>query len=324
MCTSVSFKTSAHYFGRNLDIDYNYNEAVTVTPRNFCFRFKFLPDIHSHYAIIGMSTVIDGYPLYYDATNEQGLSIAGLSFEGNAFYNSEQEGKINVASFELIPFILCKCEKVSDAERLLKNINITNTNFSDLYPATELHWMISDRNRTITVEQTVLGLKVYKNPVGILTNNPPFDIQMFNLNNFLSLSNKTPENLFSQKLDLQVYSRGMGAIGLPGDLSSVSRFVRAVFTLHNSVCDNYEFTSVNQFFHILDSVSQKRGLVLLDNKKYEITVYSSCTNTDEGIYYYKTYDNSAVNFVDMKKENLNGTKLAVYPLKTEPQFFAQN
>ena len=158
------------------------------------------------------------------------------------------------------------------------------------------------------------GIKIYDNPVGVLTNNPPFDKQLFALNNYMNLSNKSPKNSFAQNLELQQYSRGMGAIGLPGDLSSQSRFVRVAFVKMNSVSGEDENESVSQFFHILNSVDQQRGCCQLDDGKYEITIYTSCCNATKGIYYYTTYDNHQITAIDMYKENLDGESLIRYPL----------
>ena len=147
---------------------------------------------------------------------------------------------------------------------------------------------------------------------------------MFNLNNYMHLSAKSPENNFSKDLNLTTYSRGMGAIGLPGDLSSQSRFVRVAFTKMNSISGDGEMESVSQFFHILNSVDQQRGCCELDDGKYEITLYTSCCNTDKGIYYYTTYNNHQITAVDMHKENLEGNELVRYPLITEEQIKTQN
>ena len=91
-------------------------------------------------------------------------------------------------------------------------------------------------------------MKVYDNPVGVLTNNPPFDYQMFNLNNYMHLAVANHPNTFSDELVLNPYSRGMGGMGLPGDLSSQSRFVRVSFVKMNSLSGDSEEESVSQFF----------------------------------------------------------------------------
>lgn len=320
MCTAISYKTKTHYFGRNLDMEFSYEESVVIMPQNFPFLFRYAERPAKCLSLIGTAIIRDNIPLFYDATNEKGLSMAGLSFKGNAVFTDLCEDKTNIAPFELIPWILTQCENVNEARELIEKTNIAHIDFSKQLPVAELHWLISDEKESIVLECTKDGTMLYNNPTGVLTNNPPFPIQLFSLNNYMSLSNQPPVNTLCQSIGLDEYSRGMGAIGLPGDLSSSSRFVRAVFHKTNSVYQNSENKRVNQFFHILSSVSQLRGAVQLKGGKYEYTVYSSCCNTKKGIYYYTTYDNSSISAVDMRKENLKGDTLYVYPMITEKQF----
>lgn len=91
---------------------------------------------------------------------------------------------------------------------------------------------------------------------------------------YAHLSPKPPENRFAPALDLEAYSRGMGALGLPGDLSSQSRFVRAAFTRMNSVSGEGEGESISQLFHILGAVAQQRGCCVPENGRYELTLYT--------------------------------------------------
>ena len=286
MCTAATYKTKDFYFGRTLDYEFSYGDEITITPRNYEIKFRHQKAIKNHYAIIGMAYVTENYPLYYDAINEKGLCIAGLNFVGNAHYNEQVESNDNIAQFEFIPWILSQ--------------------------------------ESITVESVKEGIKIYNNPVGVLTNNPPFDKQMFELNNYMNLSPKSPQNKFAKSLDLQTYSRGMGAIGLPGDLSSQSRFVRVAFVKMNSLSGDTEKESVSQFFHILNSVDQQRGCCELDDGKFEITIYTSCCNATKGIYYYTTYDNHQIAGIDMHKENLDSAELIRYELIKDEQIKIQN
>ena len=324
MCTAATYKTKDFYFGRTLDYEMSYKEEITITPRNYELKFIDEKNLKTHYAIIGMAYVERDYPLYYDAINEKGLGIAGLNFVGNAQYKEKQKEKTNIAQFELIPWILGQCQTVEEAQKLIENINITNISFSPELPVAQLHWIIADKEKAITVEAVKDGIKVYDNPVGILTNNPPFQEQLFALNNYRNISAKTTESQFAPKLDLKEYSRGMGAIGLPGDLSSQSRFVRATFVKMNSLSAESEKESVSQFFHILNSVDQQRGCCDLGNGKYEITIYTSCCNATKGIYYYTTYDNHQITAIDMNKENLDVQELIRYKLIKEEQIKFQN
>lgn len=324
MCTAATYKTKDFYMGRTLDYEFSYGEEITITPRNYPFKFRYTGEDSSHYAIIGMAHVTDDYPLYYDAVNEKGLGMAGLNFVGNAVYGEPVDGSKNVAQFEFIPWILSKCGNLDEARKALSTLNLVGTPYSDNFPAAKLHWIIADKSGAITVESVAEGLKIYDNPVGVLTNNPPFDRQMFMLNNYMHLSPKQPENMSPENVGLETYSRGMGALGLPGDLSSASRFVRTAFVKTNSISGEGENDSVGQFFHILGSVDQQRGCCEVAEGKYEITIYTSCWNADKGIYYYTTYTNHQITAVDMNRENLDGTSLVRYRMIQEENILSQN
>ncbi len=323
MCTAVTYKTKDRYFGRNLDYEYSYSETVTITPRNYPFSFRCAGKRETHFAMIGMAFVQSGYPLYYDAVNEKGLWMAGLNFPGNAFYPEKDDAKTNVAPFELIPYLLSFCQNVAEARAALKDLVIFRENFSDALPCSPLHWIVADGEECLVVEPMKDGLRIYENPVGILTNNPPFEFHLTNLSNYLNLTREEPKSRFSSSFELRPYSRGMGAIGLPGDLSSASRFVKAAFTKLNSVSGESEVESVSQFFHILSSVEQQMGCCRVE-KGFEHTIYSACCNADRGIYYYTTYRNSRIVGVDLHREDLDAADLVSYPLLGQEEFFLQN
>ncbi len=325
MCTAITYHTKDHYFGRNLDLEYSYEEQVVITPRRYEFTFRQAGTMLNHYAMIGMAYVQEGYPLYYEATNEKGLSMAGLNFPENAYYGEVIPGKDNVAPFEFIPWILGQCATISDVKCLLEYVQIANIAFSEALPPSPLHWMVADKESAITIEAVKEGIKVYENIIGVLTNNPTFDYHMMNLNNYMNLSNQTPMNRFAQGVQLTEYSRGMGALGLPGDLSSASRFVRMAFNKLNSVVEeDTEEASVGQFFHLLDSVAMTTGALQMPSGLYDKTVYSCCCNVDRGIYYYTTYENRQICAVDMHKEDLEGTEIAAYPLLKSQNVYMQN
>ena len=327
MCTAATYQTKNFYFGRTLDYEFGYGEEVTITPRRYPFDRRHGEGFITRYALIGMAYVAGTYPLYYDAVNEKGLGMAGLNFVGNAVYPdaaSVSEEKEAITQFELIPWILGQCSSVKEARSLLESLRIVNTSFSPQLPSSQLHWILADKQEAITVESVKEGLKIYENPVGVLTNNPPFDVQMFLLNQYQRLSPAQPHNDFCKELNLELYSRGMGALGLPGDLSSPSRFVRAAFTKLNSISGDSEAESVSQFFHILGSVDQPRGCCEVTPGRYEITLYTSCANADRGIYYYTTYDNHQITAVDIHQENLEASVLIRYPLIRQEQIHLQN
>lgn len=329
MCTAISFHANRHYFGRNLDLEYHYQEEVTITPRNYPFAFRMASPQPTHYAMIGTAYVTNGYPLYYDATNEMGLSVAALNFPGNCVYLDPISGKDNITPFEFIPRILGLCGSLAEAKVLLSGMNLVNIPFCSTLPLSPLHFMISDADASIVVEPTIDGLKIYDNPAQVLTNNPPFGCQLFSLNNYAHLSPYQPTTTpFNAHMSL--YSRGMGGLGLPGDYSSNSRFIRAAFvkdcseSFYKKMAEGSgpaltNLTSLSQFFHILLSVSTPRGCVAVEGGNFQHTIYSSCCDTKQGIYYFITYDNLQIHAVDMHKAPLDHQELFRYPLIYEPQ-----
>ena len=324
MCTALTFHAGDFYFGRTLDYEQDFLEEVTVTPRKFPLHFRHWGTLEEHYAILGMARVEEGYPLYFDGINERGLAMAGLNFVGNAVYGKPREGKDNIAQFEFLPWVLAQCATVREVKMLLSRLNLTNTAFNAQLPPAQLHWIIADREEAITLEAVAAGLRVYDNPVGVLTNNPPFDQQLFRLNDFLHLSPEQPENRFSDRIALKPYSRGMGALGLPGDLSSQSRFIRVAFVKLNSVSGDTQREHVSQFFHILGSVEQVRGCCRVGEGQYEKTIYTSCCNADQGIYYYTTYENRQISAVHLHHTDLNSHMLSRFPLNRGERILDQN
>ena len=235
--------------------------------------------------------------------------MAGLNFPGNAYYQKPEGRGMELASFEIIAWILGNYSTVAEVKNDLEKMKIVDLAFSEKMPPAPLHWMLADREQCLVLEAVQEGLKIYENPFGVLTNNPPFEYHRLNMNNYMNLSAKSPENRFCDKLSLKPYAQGMGAAGLPGDASSAARFVRAAFLKWNSVSPQDEKSNVSQFFHILDGVSMVRGSVITEAGTYDITTYSCCINTRTGVYYYKTYDDSRIRKVEMQETDLEGAEL---------------
>ena len=314
MCTAISCRLGGHYFGRNLDLERGYGECVVITPRNFPHSFRFAAPLARCYAMIGTAAVAQNIPLYFEATNERGLSIAGLNFPQSAVYAARGQGERAIAPFELIPYLLSGCSSVAEAKKALDGVKIVQESFSDTLPVTPLHWILADPKECVTLECSAEGTRLYDNPFGVLTNEPPFPFHAANVNRYMSLHEGLAANRLSPDLPLINHSLGLGAVGLPGDFSSASRFVRAVFVKEKSVCDGSEAASVAQFFHILRAVAMPRGCVLTATGEYEYTRYTSCCNTDTGVYYYTTYDNLSVRQVPLRGADLDGCRLSIYPM----------
>lgn len=312
MCTAIAFLNKSLYFGRNMDIEYDFGQKIVIMPDEFPLATKCSGTLLKHYAVIGIARVEEGYPLYAEAYNEKGLCMAGLNFPFNAVYaDKESEGKIMLAPYELIPYVLGKCADIGEARDLISRSEIINRPYKPSLPVAPLHWMVSDKNGSFVVERTSRGLEIFDNPCGVMTNNPPFDSQIINLEKIKGLYVKNPAGYFGKAEPEENYCAGAGALGLPGDYSSASRFVKAVFLKDNSVCGESAESCVSQVLHILDAVAMPRGSVVTDEGKLDVTTYSCCIDAERGVYYYKTYDGFAVKKSEMTEELKRGCLLAV-------------
>ncbi len=304
------------YFGRTLDLDRSYGERLFLAQGRFPLKFQTMGTLFHHHPILGMAVTAEGLPLYYDATNNWGLSMAGLNFPGNARYLPVEPEKDNVSAFELIPWVLGQCATVAEARQLLQRVNLANLPLREDIPLAPLHWLIADSSGAIVAEPMKQGLRIYDNPTGVLTNNPPFPYQLFQLNNYRGLSPQTPESTFSPEAELRVYSQGLGGLGLPGDASSMSRFVRMAFHAGNAAWSDDTALDMQQVFHLLDSVAMVKGCCKTESGTDDYTVYSACLH--KGCYAYTTWENRKIQAIRMEEEDLEGENLLEFPLFREP------
>ncbi len=320
MCTAIARNRGRFYFGRNMDYDKSFGEQVVISPRSFPFSFCREETCMKHYAIIGMAAVLDGYPLYADAVNEKGLGMAGLQFADNAYYkNEEVAGHYRVSPYELIPWVLSRCSNVEEARTILSKTTLIDVPFRKDTPLAPLHWQIADKHGAIVLEATKSGIHLYENPTGVLSNNPPFPFHMKNLCQYANLSVKPPKTAFSEAMGLAPFASGLGAFGLPGDYSSASRFVKAVFLSENLVQHEETAENITEFFHLLASVSPVAGSVLSEDGAIHMTTYACCMDAERGIYYYHTHFNHQITAVNMHAVNLDDTRLVIFPLKKKEQ-----
>lgn len=309
MCTAVWISAPQHLFGRTLDYEAAFGQEVVVTPRAFALPFRKIGTKAKHYALVGMACVADSYPLYFDGMNEKGVCMAGLNFPDNAVYFPCKSGADNIAPFELIPWILSQCDSVQAAREKLGRLNLCDIPFHEKLPLSPLHWLLADRAQAVVLEQTAHGLQVHDNPVGVLTNNPPFLSQMLHLQNYAALSSTQPDGDFGARFGFRAYSRGMGALGLPGDFSSASRFVRAAFMRAYCDCTGTPEQAMIRFFRLMHTVEVPRGCVRLADGRAVYTHYTCCCDGARGVYAYTTDTDYKIRTVDMQRCDLDGVRL---------------
>ena len=317
MCTGLALETKdgLHLFGRNMDIEYSFNQSIIFIPRNFkCVNKSNKKELTTKYAVLGMGTIFDDYPTFADGMNEKGLGCAGLNFPVYVSYSKEDiEGKTNIPVYNFLLWVLANFSSVEEVKEALKNANIVDIPISKNIPNTTLHWMISDiSGKSIVVEQTKEKLNVFDNNIGVLTNSPTFDWHVANLNQYVSLRyNQVPEFKLGDQ-SLTALGQGTGLVGLPGDFTPASRFVRVAFLRDAMIKNDKDSIDLIEFFHILNNVAMVRGSTRTIEEKSDLTQYTSCMCLEKGIYYYNTYENNQINAIDMNKENLDGNEIKTY------------
>ena len=296
MCTAVCLRGKDCFFGRTLDLAVTYGEEVVVTPRRA--RLWGIPE-ESHHAIIGVAHVEGAQALYYDAVNECGLACAALRFPRYAVYAPWREG--GVPSFALLPWVLGRAATLAEARVLLQGVRITDEAAAPHLPATPLHWILADKTGVVTVESRETGLEILENPLGVLTNAPPFLHQCSFAERYVHLS---------------PYPQGeagdTGTVGLPGDFGSLSRFARAAYVAKHTV--RGENTAPSDFFHLMEAVSLPRGAVLTAQGQPVCTQYTSLADTARGIYYFTTYANRRIRAVSLENKPLDGDEILRYTM----------
>lgn len=286
MCTAILWN---HYFGRTLDYELSFGEQLVLVPRRMPLSFCRQPPLKSHYAILGMASVQQGTPLFFDGMNEKGLAMAGLQFADYAAYSKDG----GIAPFELIPWVLGQCADLTQARQLLRGQELCDVSFSEDLPNAPLHWMIADGSGAILLEPMAEGLRCYQAAEGVLTNSPPYPYHKLRYEELQHLS-----------ADSSSPRRGIQAIGLPGDYSSGSRFVRAAF-----IRAHLRGEGADAFFSMTDNISVPRGCVrLLQGDAF--TRYTCCCDLQRGIYSYTTHTNRALRSCSFAEGALDGEQIS--------------
>jgi len=291
MCTAIYFKKYKHYFGRTLDLEYNYNEKIIYVPRNFNLLYRYNKSNNNHYSFFGIGIIENNYPLLYDGCNEKGLCIAGLNLPKSTTYNNYLSNKINICSFEIIPYILSNCENCNEAKQLLSKINVTNDSFNNRYAVAKLHFMISDKNNCFVLEIINKSINIIDNPCNVLTNEPNF---MFHLDNIKHYENINNELINDYK--------GSQMIGLPGDNLSKSRFIKAYY---NQKYYLYDENNISELFNIFNNLFELNGLCKINNNQYYKTIYIVIYNMDDNCLYLKTYKNNEIFCINLFNNQTN-------------------
>lgn len=305
MCTAIRI---GDCFGRNLDLDYSFNQNVIFIPAKFNIKYNYVTDNISPNKVLGMGIVIDNYPLLSDGFNQFGLAGAGLNFPNNAKFFPYDKHKINISPYELLPYILRNFKSVKEVKSYLNKVNFLDKSFSNTLPLAPLHYIFADKNESIVVESSYKGLVIYDNQFDVLTNNPDFEYHKNNANRYLNLTNQYPTNKIPN-LKLEADSVGFGSMGLLGDYSSSSRFIKAFYLAKFVNLPKEDSKKIATFINCLTSLSFIQGVCKSVKGEFERTLYSSCMDLTNLTYSYKTECGLSIHSINMDEPSLDSLKI---------------
>lgn len=316
MCTSLTLASSqGHYFlARTMDFDFELQGKPTYIPRHYQFNSDLGHTYTAQYGFLGTGRNIGEYILI-DGVNEHGLSGAALYFNESVYQTSENAapGQVNLASHEVLNWILGNCRNINDLVEQLPRLNIVGAKNHLLQIVVPLHWIITDQTgHCVVLEARADGLKLLENPVGVMTNSPEFEWHLKNLSNYNHLQPEPHQQRQYGALKVKDFGPGAGALGLPGDYSSPSRFVRASFLRNYTVQQENDQATLNAMIHLLNNVDIVKGVKVMANGVVEYTQYRAYYSLSTHTYYIQPYQD----------QNLYEVKLTEALLQeTQPQSF---
>lgn len=321
MCTSIKIESLENnvYIGRTLEDVFNLEYAFVTFPKGY-ESLQGLEPWTLKYSIIGMG--ITGGDAVIDGINEHGLMVAALNFRGCNEYATVEEihdsGKFPLYPEQVATWILGNCKNLSDVKEEVSKIAIANLSVGDTYKSqpNPLHFIIQDKlGETLVVEPNKkLELEIYNNPIGILTNSPNFPWHIENLRNYTMISDTNAPDAQIEDYLIKSNGKGTGLRLMPGDSSSVSRFVRASYFKMFTKKTNDD-NAINTLFHMFSSFDIPKGLIKLTDNELQHTQYTIVYDLDKLCCYAKLYNDLHVRYFKFHENDLQKNRATFYPLK---------
>jgi choloylglycine hydrolase len=329
-CTGITIKPrdGSVIFARTLEFAVDLRSDVIVVPRGRAFVGAApgdLPGLRwtTRYGFVGANAF--GLPVAVDGLNEKGLHVGLFYFPGFATYqkvDATEAGKA-LAPWELGAFLLGTCADVKEAVTAAEGVRVGAVVQKDMGFVPGVHYVVTDSGGGGVVLEHVGGqLKVHRNPLGVMSNSPTFDWHMINLSNYVNLSVTNVPKLDLAGVELQGLGQGSGMLGLPGDFTPPSRFVRAVAFSKSALPVDTAREGVLQAFHILNQFDIPKGAARgTDHGKpaADYTLWTSAADLKNRRYYVRTYENSRIRMVDLKALDLDAGAIRTISLKGEEQ-----
>lgn len=327
MCTSITLQSQQGeiFFGRTMDFSHDIQPELYIVPKNYVWNDALnLNLITNCYSFIGIGQELDGIMGFFDGVNEKGFAAAALYFAGYAQYNKLSPFLTTqpIASFDFLHYILGRCASIPDLRIVLSNISIIGMPDPITQTIAPLHWIAVDQaGQCIVIEQTRNGLRIFDNPIGVLTNSPDFPWHMTNLRNYTEVSPYQTEEITWENITLTPFGQAGGTTLLPGGYISPERFIRTAYLKTHIPTPKSDNEAIVSCFHIMESVSIPRGAVISARNTYDYTKYTAFINTKTCEYYFKTYDNLQIFKAGQFKKHKKLTQPLSLGKLTRPMFF---
>lgn len=329
-CTGITIKPKdgSIIFARTLEFAADIQSNIIVVPRGQAYvgstsagkpglRWK------TQYGIVGANAF--AMPVILDGLNEKGLDVALFYFPGFARYQTvkaEDVGK-SLAPWELGVYLLGTCADVKQAVAAAKNVLVGEVVQKNMGIVPPVHYIVTDATGNCAVLEYIDGqLKVFANPLGVMSNSPSFDWHMTNLSNYINLTvSNVPKVDFAGK-EFKSFGQGSGMLGLPGDFTPPSRFVRAVAFSKSALPVDTAQQGVLQAFHILNQFDIPKGAARGKENGQEVadyTLWTSAADLTNLRYYFRTYENSRIRRIDLKAMDLGAKQVKTIPMTGDEQ-----
>ncbi len=340
-CTSLIVPTTdgSYVYGRTMEFGIPLKSEMMVSPRNYEFQGVGIDgkpgsglNWTAKYAVAGLNAL--GQPVVVDGMNEKGMTGGLLNAPNTAVYQkpSAAESKNSIASYQMLMYALSNFATVDEARKGLAQIFVNSSTLGSYKGVVQVRMTLHDaQGKSIVVEYLDGKLVVTDNPVGVMTNDPAFSWHLLNVGNYVNLS---PVEHNARTINGQKFlppSSGSGLHGMPGDMLSTSRFIRAV-TYASSAPQGDAQQQVNTVWHIMDNFDIPPGSIRLPASNpygggaggYEITEWTVVGDARNLMYYVRTFDNPSPQVLDLKKADFNATELTFIKLNTVPAIQSLN
>ncbi len=324
-CSSLTLTTEdeKHLFGRTYDMDTLFGGKIIFLPRQFDFVLNEKEEKEkSLYAVLGLGIFGFKSPFLFDGMNEHGLMGALLYYPKFATYHDFQDEKKNVNVGYFLPLMLGTCKTVDEVCQKAEKLNLIEEEVYHI--KLPLHFIFSDRSgEAVVIEPDTSGLSIHRHTIGVLTNSPNYEWHKQNLRNYLGMYSeaKVPQEI--QGFTVTPFGEGSGCLGLPGDYTPPSRFVRLAYLRNLIRKPKDELAGVCELFHLFDTVTIPFGVHKNKKGQAEGTFYSNVMCAESLTYYVSFYTNRRIVSISLEKEK-EGTELKSFPLQEEQDILSLN